>query len=389
MKQNKITPDPAYRLVGQRSAEGPREDDLALFVDHLAGKAKVRHLHLVVVQQQIVDFDVSKVVVEFVKLKCSTQSCFSPIGFTALKSCYYPAALFPHETWLQIDVVFLLTAFIAALVLITLVGGAARFSFVAEYRYKLVTTSATTGGQCRLVVGGKKLPDAVSTAILYAHRRLHRWFYRAVFSMGLFGVAFCFLYGIIINAAFKLSSPGDSLFLIFLFPLHFFYICYSIFGISIFVVMTCTFLNIRQRHHLKRLQTIVGLLSGHNHHSGSTLLPVSALKQCWLQYLSINGYSALWTTSLTVYLGGFISIQCYLIYIAFFMQNASLVSRLIFFYGLAEAEWLQKNQRLKPYCMHLNKKVSTNYGFNSPLTEPQASWPCSPVALSVSVDLIN
>lgn len=50
-------------------------------------------------------------------------------------------------------------------------------------------------------------------------------------------------------------------------------------------------------------------------------------------YLS---YSALWTTSLTVYLGGFISIQCYLIYIAFFMQNASLVSRLIFFYGLAE-----------------------------------------------------
>ncbi len=68
MKQNKITPDPAYRLVGQRSAEGPREDDLALFVDHLAGKAKVRHLHLVVVQQQIVDFDVSKVVVEFVKL---------------------------------------------------------------------------------------------------------------------------------------------------------------------------------------------------------------------------------------------------------------------------------------------------------------------------------
>ncbi len=163
---------------------------------------------------------------------------------------------------------------------------------------------------------------------------------------------FCYVYGIFINRAFRItSSPRDALFLLLLCPLHVGYLFYGLFGVSVFVVMASAFLHIRQQHQLKRLQTIEHLLKQHQQ-NGAKLSPVLGLGKCWLQYLSVNRsivglmqsiekYSDLWRFSLTVYLGGFITLQCYAVYIVFFMRAVSVASKFLFFYGLVEVAVFQ------------------------------------------------
>ncbi len=122
----------------------------------------------------------------------------------------------------------------------------------------------------------------------------------------------------------------------------------GIYGVTVFVVMACTFLNIRQRHQLNRLQTIESALTQHLN-GGSKSSSTLGLKKCWLQYLLVNGsimglmsdierYSNLWRISLTVYFSSFISLQCYVAYIAFFMKTAYIASKFLFFFGLLELE---------------------------------------------------
>lgn len=114
--------------------------------------------------------------------------------------------------------------------------------------------------------------------------------------------------------------------------------------------MVCSFLHIRQRHELKRLTTIERHLN--QHQGGSKPLPKWELDVCWHHYLLINQaiislavdierYSALWTLSLTVYLSGFICLQCYVVYIVFFIRSVSLASKFLFLYGLIEIEAFQ------------------------------------------------
>ena len=132
---------------------------------------------------------------------------------------------------------------------------------------------------------------------------------------------------------------------------------------TVFVVMACTFLNIRQRHQLTRLQAIESALIHHSN-GGLKSLSTLGLKKCWLQYLLVNGsimglmsdierYSDLWRISLTVYFSSFISLQCYVAYIAFFMQTAYIASKFLFFFGLLELEIFQF------FLIHICAKVAS------------------------------
>ncbi|KAH9397261.1 hypothetical protein TYRP_003571 [Tyrophagus putrescentiae] len=268
---------------------------------------------------------------------------------------YYPAAIFPLQVWPQSEVASLIAFGAAAAVLFTFVGGAGRFSVAGRYEVKLGSSSPNKSNVPLttqfLIINGKKLEASVSAAILKFHHRLHRWLFQAVLYIWLATIIFCYAHGILINQAYQVTSPGDALFLLFLCPLHFLYMFYGIYGVSVFVVMACTFLNIRQRHQLTRLQAIEGALTQHLN-GGLKSLSTLGLKKCWLQYLSVNGsiislmsdierYSDLWRISLTVYFSSFISLQCYVAYIAFFMQTAYIASKFLFIFGLLELEIFQ------------------------------------------------
>ena len=120
----------------------------------------------------------------------------------------------------------------------------------------------------------------------------------------------------------------------------------GVFGVAIFIVMPCSFLNIRQKHQLMRLKKIEGFLS-QRINGGFKPLQNFEVEECWQQYLSINRsiislavdierYSALWTASLTCYLSGLIILQCYEVCIVFFKENASFASVFIFLYAIVE-----------------------------------------------------
>lgn len=115
-------------------------------------------------------------------------------------------------------------------------------------------------------------------------------------------------------------------------------------------MMACRFLHIRQRAQLDRFKSVESRLNKNQ----DEFKPLSKweLDTCWRQYIltnqaiislsvDIQRYSAMWTLSLTVYLSGFICLQCYLIYIVFFMQNVTFASKFLFFYGLVEIEVFQ------------------------------------------------
>ena len=201
---------------------------------------------------------------------------------------------------------------------------------------------------------------SVSANILTTHRRLHRLLFQTIFIIWAIALSFCYVYGIALNGAYQLtaSSPGDALFLLLLLcPLLVAYLFYGLFGVSLFVVMASAFLHIRQRHLLTRLQTLERTFLDQQKGAKKQLLPLRPaawkLKRCWLQYLSVNGsairslmadierYSQLWATTLTVYLSGFISLQCYAVYIVFFMRDVPFISKFLFFYGLLEVEVAQ------------------------------------------------
>ncbi len=72
-----------------------------------------------------------------------------------------------------------------------------------------------------------ELTIAISAAILAAHRRLQRWFFRSVLWYLLASTIFCDTFSVYINGAYDVRSPADAFFLGFLSPPHFFYLTYG------------------------------------------------------------------------------------------------------------------------------------------------------------------
>ncbi|KAH9390394.1 hypothetical protein TYRP_023098, partial [Tyrophagus putrescentiae] len=335
---------------------------------------------------------------------------------------YFPAGMFFHEVWPQADIAYLLGSAIAAVVLASF----GRVSFSAAGRYEALLGNKREGDHQRLIIKEKKLSKAVSAEILAAHRRLHRALFMAVFFVWAAALLYMQPTALLVNHSHELRSPADGLFLLLIVPLHLFYWLYGVFGVAIFIVMLCSFLNARQRHQLKRLKKVEGVLGQRlcdGQGQPNCLRNCELLEAwCWRKYLAINGSiislavdiersSALWTASLTIYLGGLITLQCYEVYIVFFKENASFAAVFVFLYAIVEigmvqfllirtaakvvktngaiervnrvlafhfsqlfnlkrrssktgatavnlkellkAEWLQQSHRLKPYCMHL------------------------------------
>ena len=85
-----------------------------------------------------------------------------------------------------------------------------------------------------------ELEASVSAAILKFHHRLHRWLFQAVLYIWLATIIFCYAHGVLINRAYRVTSPGDALFLLFLCPLHFLYMFY---GMVFYLIITFAILR--------------------------------------------------------------------------------------------------------------------------------------------------
>lgn len=137
-----------------------------------------------------------------------------------------------------------------------------------------------------------------------------------------------------VNALIRWTSLADLTLWGLIFPLHLLYYFYSYFAPPAFVVLTTQILYLRQRHLLKEFERVCCQKSRHRKRCKNAL---------WRKYLSLNRQLAslsvniercasFWSAPLSAYFGGFLLIQCYLMYILLFIQGLPLITRLFFGY---------------------------------------------------------
>lgn len=127
-----------------------------------------------------------------------------------------------------------------------------------------------------------------------------------------------------------------------------FYILYALYGIIAFVIATSKYAHIRQK-------AVIGKLSRLNRRLGFGLeerpKTAKSLRRFWRQFISLNrtviglcsdieAFSRYWRHFLTILFGTFITMQCYLAYIVFFIPSLTFVQKYIFIYVIVEVDFI-------------------------------------------------
>ena len=195
-----------------------------------------------------------------------------------------------------------------------------------------------------LKVSGQLLSSAESKRITAFHNFFHRPAFSLSVALAAFGAAFCLVHVLLINANFELTVVEVLLWAL-LFPLTIFYMVYILFAITLFLVLTCRFEQIRQRHLLDQLRQLFRRqsrrldkrrLRGKRRESDVGI----CIFDCWLQYEQLNvdllrlcGHllqtSTYWSPFLSVYFGSQIVLQCYVVYICFFIPSLPPIVKLL------------------------------------------------------------
>ncbi len=196
-----------------------------------------------------------------------------------------------------------------------------------------------------------ELSPAVSAAIIAAHSRFQKWSTIIVTCLYSFVLVFFYIHIFAVNGRiFTDWTLKDLLLWAIVLPTLFAYDIYGFFGIATFVLLATQLVAIRQQALLGDLKQI--LLSRKIQRSKKRTQKSGQQLLRFQQYLAINRSVALlakftkqcssfWSTPLTVYFVGFITIQCYFAFILFFVPNIDLLNRAFFLYVLLTVEAFQ------------------------------------------------
>ncbi|KAH9396760.1 hypothetical protein TYRP_003056 [Tyrophagus putrescentiae] len=304
---------------------------------------------------------------------------------------------FPRAMWPQLDIAFSMAAAFGLASYLTFL----RNPYTVD-RYREVSAGVTKSSResISLAVRGKLLSTAESQRITAFHQGFHRPVFTLFIGLTLFVSGFCYVHVLLINSAFE-GTLMEVLLWTVLYPASVFYLIYIMFAITLFIVLTCKFIQFRQQSLLGRLQRLARRQGaskreleqrrGRNGRRRSSLAQVlTSIHSFWAAYEQLNGdllrlcghirqSSAFWSPFLSVYFAGQIVIQCYVVYICFFIPSLPTVVKvmaiacftlfLILLFAMistcaqvaalndglerANAEWLQTSGRLEPYCMVL------------------------------------
>ena len=280
-----------------------------------------------------------------------------------------------------------------------------------------------------------ELSSSLSLTILSTHKRIQKLFFLSTVSLYLFANVISYAHVLFINAVYTVSLKDALLWMIF-FPLNLFYMFYGrwirlikktlkniflilgYFWIFTGAILTVQILHICQQFQLKQLNQLNEQFLSSRSSSSKQKSKNIFFGRLWRQFISVNRSvielavdishrSAFWSPSLTIYFFGFITFQCYLLYIVAFVPTLTFFWRSYFTLALVnwtvfqiyviqvcsvvvrcngaieranrkfylefflcagafktkpkkltktlilKAEWLQSSHRLRPYCMVL------------------------------------
>ncbi len=254
---------------------------------------------------------------------------------------------FPRAMWPQLDIAFSMAAAFGLASYLTFL----RNPYTVD-RYREVSAGVTKSSResSRLAVRGKLLLTAESQRITSFHAAFHRPAFTLFIGLTLFVNGFCYVHVLLINSAFE-GTLMEVLFWTVLYPASVFYLIYIMFAITLFIVLTCKFIEFRQQSLLGRLQRLARRQGaskreleqrrGRNGRRRSSLAQVlTSIHSFWAAYEQLNGdllrlcghirqSSAFWSPFLSVYFAGQIVIQCYVVYICFFIPSLPTVVKVM------------------------------------------------------------
>lgn len=249
---------------------------------------------------------------------------------------------FPKEMWPQIDI---------AMSIVTAFSVASYLTFLQNH-YTVDRYIPEVKGHHQndlLVVGGIHLSATDSETILSFHNAFHRPAFALFIFLYVFFIGFFHVHVFLINNVFEVTVI-EIIFWLLIHPFYIFYLVYSTFTITIFIVLTCKFVQIRQQSMLNRLNKLTKQISVQNKQLTGVdgqMKNKSNRKRSkvdnyhlWLLYEQFNAdllnlcthiedTSAFWSAPLTVYISSQIVILCYVAYICLFIDTLPLAIKIM------------------------------------------------------------
>lgn len=249
---------------------------------------------------------------------------------------------FPREMWSQMDVIYTIavaSSFVTYIILIT-------------NPYTVDRYLAKVKGQHHqnqlLMIKGQSLHENVSKTITSFHKRLHRPAFTLFIFVIIFLNLFCYLFVFFVNAVYELSFV-ELTFWLLLYPLSIFYMVYTLCTITLFIIITCKFIQFRQRSLLERLNKLTKKVvikeeyssrSAHKRRNQKRSISNIYIYYPWLLYEQFNAdllhlcahveqTSIFWSPLLTVYFCSQIVFLCYVVYICFFIPGLPVIVKYI------------------------------------------------------------
>lgn len=156
----------------------------------------------------------------------------------------------------------------------------------------------------------------------------------------------------------------------------------------IFVVLGCHFLTIRQQYLLEKLTKLNDKISKNFQRKFKVEKLAYLQLIVWKQFTSLNKnlanlcvdvklYSDFWKVPISVYFAGYITLQCYLAYITFFMNTLPFLEQLFFAYALLVVELLlytllymcARVAKINGKLERANRKFYLNFSYSGGFTK--------------------
>ncbi|KAH9390403.1 hypothetical protein TYRP_023107 [Tyrophagus putrescentiae] len=307
----------------------------------------------------IVSFAYGNIFMFYSEESCSASGGQWTLSLEALKRCpglmYHQT--FPRPIWTQIDISFSIAATCYATVFATFLQKGHPFPcrYVVDKKQPRIILSFR----------GKRLSPDISAAILLYHRRFQAFFAFYFTFTFVFVLTFNLVHVLLINAVYTVSLRNGLLILLF-FPLHLFYTMYTSFYMMHFPLMDSQFLCIRQQALSKSLNKLLQYSSNRvGDDFDITIQSYMAYITFFVNDIPLN--------SLVMFAYAAVFMEIIIFMLVFFCCKVAQCSGALeranaqfcmaflqkggfknFPKGLIlKAEWLQSAHRLRPYCMVL------------------------------------